>query len=311
MKSFGLKKGQISYLLITMFLHVKLIEAQNLPAPLQCTGIFGRLYMNKNKKNSFTTPMMEFSSRPQFNAQFKFPLNPKDKSETLHIQICSKFLITIEICKRDFDLSLFSKSRIIENWFDFEKDGSVKLAFQILNAGEEPFVVEQSAPVPAPAAPAPEAPEVQISKMRALFEKYDEDHNGRLDDKELESFFQDYRGSLRSFPKLCIAIYGSNGTISYDEFAQFYRDMFLDESDPNSVLHKVFNFMDTNKTGLIDNQEFDRVLDLLIFPENFAGVERDIKEISNLDYDAFRYQFSHLIKKAWEGSLHREGGLRF
>lgn len=145
--------------------------------------------------------------------------------------------------------------------------------------------------------------QAEIDEARQQFTIIDSDRNGHLDEKELDSYFRQSKKELRCFPKLIIKLYGSNGTVSVDQYLKFYKALSEDKNSDNYIGRYIFNHIDKDKSGTIESSEFQKVVDLLQFP---PGMEQPtISKADKMDYAAFSKHFYTLLRLAWNGAVQR------
>eukprot|EP01089_Gocevia_fonbrunei_P020863 TRINITY_DN7871_c0_g1_i1.p1 TRINITY_DN7871_c0_g1~~TRINITY_DN7871_c0_g1_i1.p1 ORF type:complete len:185 (+),score=34.81 TRINITY_DN7871_c0_g1_i1:39-557(+) len=111
--------------------------------------------------------------------------------------------------------------------------------------------------------------------VKRTFEKYDQDNNGELDQKEFTLVLEDLCNMLGSgkptpdhvmdsFIELDI---NNDGKIGWVEFSRWYQRIYLRmhpprESDKaaNFEAYGIFSYYDKDKSGSIDRREFDSFL---------------------------------------------------
>lgn len=143
--------------------------------------------------------------------------------------------------------------------------------------------------------------QAEIDEARQQFALIDRDRNGQLDEDELDNYFRQSKQELRCFPKLVIQLYGSNGTVSVDQYLKFYKALSADKNSKEYLGRYIFDYIDNDHNGTIEAAEFQKIVNLLKFP---PGMENPtISKADNMDYDAFSKHFYTLLRMAWRGLL--------
>lgn len=145
----------------------------------------------------------------------------------------------------------------------------------------------------------------EINEAREEFQTIDLDRNGTLEENELDSYFRQSKDinkqSLRCFSKLICSIYGQQGKVSFDQYLKFYTGLTVDRDDENYIGRHIFEYIDTDKSGTIESEEFQKVVDLIKFPEGHK--QSTVDKVDEMDYEAFSKQFYTILRMAWKRTL--------
>ena len=143
------------------------------------------------------------------------------------------------------------------------------------------------------------AAEKEAAEME--FNRIDADKNGLLDEKELRSYLSK-KPELRCFPKLIMEFFGSNGTITFEQFEAFYKSFAAKPEDDGYLGKIIFDKIDTDGSGSIDNTEFMKVWDLVEAPNGQKYMIAAKVAAQDMNYEAFKREFFKLLKMAWVSS---------
>ena len=141
----------------------------------------------------------------------------------------------------------------------------------------------------------------QIEAAAAEFRSIDADGNGQLDEAELRRYLSSPRAGraeLRSFPKLIIHFFGSDGTVTFEQFLAFFKSLTAPTSSDEFLGRKIFDKIDLDHNGVIDQQEYSRVLDLIESP----GGQLKRPDLVDMNYETFRKEFFVVLKMVWKSS---------
>ena len=137
----------------------------------------------------------------------------------------------------------------------------------------------------------------EIERAGAEFRHTDRDGNGHLDENELRQYLSTgKRLPLRCFPKLIIRIFGSDGTITFDQFCAFYKALVADPNSDEFLGKKIFDAIDTNHNGVIEADECAEVIGLIETP---GGSSPNEGTLSQMDYPQFKAYFYRKLKMIW------------
>lgn len=140
----------------------------------------------------------------------------------------------------------------------------------------------------------------EYAKAQADFNRIDKDGNGQLDAKELTNYLTQYKPELRSFPRLIIHIFGDGKTIDWSRFYYCYRSFSASpDDDENYIGRKIFEYIDSDKSGEIDSNEFNQILDYIDAPR---GQIHPLRSVGSLTYPDFKKKFYELLKMIWRSS---------
>ena len=149
----------------------------------------------------------------------------------------------------------------------------------------------------------PPLSEAEIEEARQQFTIIDSNRNGVLEESELDTYFRQSKQELRCFSKLVIEIFGSNGTVSPDQFIKFYKALTSPKESNDFIGRYIFDFIDDDHSGTIEASEFQRVVDLIKFP---PGTKQEtIDRVDKMDYNDFSKRFYTLLRMAWRGLIQR------
>ncbi|KAK8897224.1 calmodulin-like 3 [Tritrichomonas musculus] len=144
--------------------------------------------------------------------------------------------------------------------------------------------------------------EAEIADARQQFTIIDTDRNGSLTEDELDSYFRQSKQELRCFPKLVVELYGSNGTVSVDQYLKFYKALSADRDSNEYIGRYIFDHIDHDHNGTIEASEYQKVASLIKLP---PGMEQQtINKADKMDYAAFSKHFYTLLRMAWRRILH-------
>lgn len=297
-----------------MILHVRACDARDVPRMDIGAGTCDPFLVFKLKskpKDRIKTRVIKKTYEPVWNEEFHIPI--KDgMNEVLHVELkdWDRMSANDLISTRDFEISSFQLGKVID-WRDYffvapkvEKPGRVHLIFHLAKEGDEPFkekVLENNYShlniVVNPLT------NQDIREARDQFAEIDQDGNGVLDEKELDHYFQSSKAELSCFSKLIIEIYGKNGAVSIDQFLQFYKSFSAPRDSSEYIGRYIFDYIDNDHSGTIDASEFQKVVDLIKFPD---GTKQDtIDRVDKMNYEEFSKRFYTVLKMAWKGLVVR------
>lgn len=149
----------------------------------------------------------------------------------------------------------------------------------------------------------PPLSDAEIEEARQQFTLIDSNRNGLLEENELDSFFRQSRQELRCFSKLIINIYGKDGSVDVEQFLKFYKALTAERDSEDFIGRYIFDYIDTDHSGTIEAEEFQKVVDLIKFPD---GTKQDtIDRADQMDYEQFSKRFYTLLRMAWRGLIRR------
>lgn len=297
-----------------MILHVRACDAKDVPKMDVGTGtcdpfLVFKLRSKPNERHK--TKVIKKTYEPVWNEEFHFPIK-KGVDEVLHVELKDWDRLSANdlISTRDFEINSFQLGKVID-WRDsffvapkVEKPGRVHLIFHLANEGDEPFkekVLENHySHINLVINP---LTQTEIQDAREQFAQIDKDGNGVLDENELDYYFKSSKAELSCFSKLIIEIYGKNGGVSIDQFLQFYKSFAAPRDSDDYIGRHIFDYIDNDHSGTIEASEFQKVVDLIKFPE---GTKQDtIDRVDQMDYEEFSKRFYTLLKMAWKGLVQR------
>lgn len=296
-----------------MILHIRAVEAKGIPK----MDVIGKAdpYLSLRLSSSSTqykTKVVKKCYEPVWNEEFHIKVNPAS-DEVLHLELYDWDKVSNDdlISTRDFEIAAFVPGKVSDIWTTFfkapkvKKPGKVHLVFHLANEGDTPFVEKLIADcsVQMPQSISPLTTQ-DMSKAREQFAQIDQNCNGLLEEQELDNFFRQSKEELRCFSKLVIEIFGQNGSVNVDQFFTFYKSLTADRNSDEFLGRYIFDYIDSDHSGKIDSQEFQKVVDLIKFPE---GTKQDIidRASEEMDYNEFSKNFYTLLRMAWRGLLRR------
>lgn len=296
-----------------LVLNIRAVEAKDLP--VMDFGIGAKsdpylLFKTSSSSKTFKTDVVRKNLEPRWDQSFTIPVTSLGHDNTLHIELFDWDRITRHdlISTRDFQIGTFPIGKVIDMWYKFypapnvRKPGNVHLVFHLANKSdtpfEEKFVVDER--VSKKDIYVPPLTEEEIKNAKASFTEIDTNRNGYLEENELDSYFRQDKKELRCFPKLVVEIFGQNGHITVDQFLTFYKSLAEDKTSDKFIGRYIFNYIDKDKSGVIDSNEFQKVIDLLKFP---PGFEQHPLKKGNMNYSQFSHEFYTILRMAWYGQL--------
>lgn len=131
------------------------------------------------------------------------------------------------------------------------------------------------------------------------YEEFDLDKNGVLDQTELTKFLATQDQILRTFSKIIMKIYGSDGLISFKQFEKFYKNCstISDPLNKEYIANKIFKYIDTDDSQEIDKSELLQVISDFDLP---PGIKLPIDKYEKLNYEQFLDFFNITIKNIWD-----------
>lgn len=168
--------------------------------------------------------------KPTFNQKYEFEYNPKLPA-LIQVSIFNSNSITSDDLLGTVEVPLgpvLSKHHEEVNASVVRKSGKVKGSLHL---------ILQFEPTPGsqPQAAAPSANNTELEKIRAMFQKYDQDSNGGIDKREFHLLLQELG---------------------------FFKDMPVDKQQ--KLVHAQFDAADTSKDGWLDFNEFAAMYNRLI-----------------------------------------------
>lgn len=134
-----------------------------------------------------------------------------------------------------------------------------------------------------------------VQKESEYFKGIDKDGNGTLDADELAVYFTDEKRSyLKSFTKLIVKVFGSDGKVSWEQFLKFWKSYVADPHSQNYIGKILFNYIDKDQSGTVDFNEAMEVMELIDNPW--------VKEegITGMNYSQFIEKFFTKENTLWE-----------
>lgn len=143
--------------------------------------------------------------------------------------------------------------------------------------------------------------EEEYKAAAAEFARIDKNRNGKLDLKELEIYISLHKPELRSFPRLIIHIFGDGESIDWTHFYYSYRSFSASpDDDENYIGKKIFDYIDKDKSGIIDSSEFNKVLEYIDVPN---GQLEPFILVGALSYPQFKVKFYEMTTLIWRSSF--------
>ena len=123
------------------------------------------------------------------------------------------------------------------------------------------------------------APE-QIQRYQETFNRIDLDHNGSLDQYEFSCFLTSIGLDPRLTPA-CFKVFDTNrnGTLSFDEFVNYLKNCEIAQSNPRHLYRLIFDAIDQDKNGALDEVEIVEFLSLLGIPITPELAKEEVKEL--------------------------------
>lgn len=120
----------------------------------------------------------------------------------------------------------------------------------------------------------------QIQKYKETFSKIDLDHNGVLDQYEFSCFLTSIGLDPRLTPA-CFKVFDSNhdGTLSFDEFLNYLKHCEKAQTDPRHLYRLIFDAIDQDKNGALDESEIVEFLNLLGIPVTPEIAKEEVQEL--------------------------------
>lgn len=110
----------------------------------------------------------------------------------------------------------------------------------------------------------PELNDQQIAQLKKRFDAIDKDHNGRLDRKEITDALKAEKLPINYADMIfTIADKNRNGTIEFDEFHEALKIVGNAIVDAKNAAVKLFVRIDTDRNGLLDEDEIFNFLTML------------------------------------------------
>lgn len=297
-----------------MILHVRAVGAKDIPKMDYGGGMcdpFLIFNLKSNPKSKHKTKIIKKTYEPKWNEEFHFPIK-SISDDTLHVELYDWDLLSSNdlISTKDFEISSFQLGKVVHwnNYFvaspKVEKPGKVNLIFHLAKKDDEPFkeksfetnystmniVIDQLS-------------KEEINEARDEFYENDQDGNGVLDEREFDKYINIFKAELSCFSKLIVQVFGQNGGVSIDQFLLFYRSFASNRDSDEFIGRYIFDYFDKDHKGKIDASDFQKVADLINFPE---GTQQEtIDTIDKMNYNEFSQRFYTLLKMAWKGLVVR------
>ncbi|OHT02707.1 Squidulin [Tritrichomonas foetus] len=122
--------------------------------------------------------------------------------------------------------------------------------------------------------------EAEKEELREAFNSIDKDHNGRLDQEEIENFMVECNLE-KEFAKLAMKLVDKDGDgkVSFDEFLVFIDLLQRVEEDPNILFVMLFQTLDTDNSGRLEANEIREFVSYFSTePVTSADVDKFIAE---------------------------------
>lgn len=120
----------------------------------------------------------------------------------------------------------------------------------------------------------------EIQKYQDIFNRIDLDHNGALDQYEFSCFLTSIGLDPRLTPA-CFKVFDTNrnGTLSFDEFTNYLKHCEIAQNDPRHLYRLIFDAIDQDKNGALDEVEIVEFLNLLGIPITPELAKEEVKEL--------------------------------
>ena len=138
--------------------------------------------------------------------------------------------------------------------------------------------------------------EEEIEEAEISFRSIDLNGNGLLDAKELARFLSK-KPQLRCFPRLIVALYGEDGEVSFEQYMKFYKALNADPDDDNFLGKAIFDYIDSDKSGYIDWDEIEPIVDLIDAPR--GEMSKVLGSLEQADYEQFKHSFYKVLRMVW------------
>jgi Ca2+-binding EF-hand superfamily protein len=121
----------------------------------------------------------------------------------------------------------------------------------------------------------------EVEERRHAFNEIDADGSGALDTKELGAFFRKCGEGGDDEASVITYLYGEKhtGKITFAEFLKFTADADEQEKDPYFIQRKVFQKIDTDKSGRLEANELVQLAHKLGEKLTLAEARAAIKEV--------------------------------
>lgn len=139
------------------------------------------------------------------------------------------------------------------------------------------------------------------SEIKELFKKTDTDGNGVLDIDEFRTLLSEQFQELRSFAKIIFKLYSSKkDAITFKDFVCFIKDSKIrNKTNKSYIGRKIFNFIDSDHSGMISREEYESVINDLEFPSGMQRGNNEINSNEEMSYEQFLVAIMQVFGSIW------------
>lgn len=143
--------------------------------------------------------------------------------------------------------------------------------------------------------------DTQAIQAKKDFQNIDVDGNGLLDQNELYNYISKFKPELRAFSNLIIKVFGDGKTINWSQFYYSYKSFSAKKEADNYILKLIFKYIDSDGSGTISNDEYNKIVSYLIAPGfNQIQLTNRIDKKEELDYEDFQKRFIDDLEYFWK-----------
>ena len=153
---------------------------------------------------------------------------------------------------------------------------------------------------------ATESKEDKEKRMRAIFDKYDDDGGGSVDAEELEAVFKDMGIEVPEPDELQEMLEEFSGGKAEVEFEEFCMIVDALEQDDTAKMKRIFDKYDADGGGTMDAEELEMIFRDLKMPLTADQIEAAVEEHSGGAGEVDFAQFTDMVKALKDVKVRRQ-----
>ncbi|KAH8063624.1 hypothetical protein JL722_2806 [Aureococcus anophagefferens] len=153
-----------------------------------------------------------------------------------------------------------------------------------------------------------ESKEEKEQRMRAIFDKYDDDGGGSVDAEELEAVFKDMGIEVPEPDEMQDMLEEFSGGKAEVEFEEFCLIVDALEQDDTAKMKRIFDKYDADGGGTMDAEELEQIFADLKMPLTSQQIEDAVEVHSEGEGEVNFEQFTEMVKALKDVKYDEDGG---